>query len=397
MEWGSEGTEDGRFLSPIGVAVDQRGNVYVIDDSRDDIQKFDENGRFMLKWGSHGSGQGQFNFTGPLTLDSQGNVLVADFANHRIQKFDSQGAFLTKWGTFGKATGEFNDPGGIAIDPHGNLYVIEYAAHAPPTYRVQIFDGEGGFLGTWGSPGTGNGEFFHPLAIAADSQGNIYVSDVTNRIQKFRLTNPLPSANASEVTSSLESFPSARCCNGTSLEPGEYELPSWVGIPLTMTLNEGWQVVNEERARLFMLGKGESMFNDPTQALVFIAIPHGNPETILTSIENEKGLTPQGKMAVTTIAGFSGLQLDFSANPNPDYAGDPGAEIPPGVQFLTSVGKYFAEGFFWTTWSAESRLRFIALNVWERVLLLQIDAPPTEFEAFASDAEQVLHTLRVGR
>jgi DNA-binding beta-propeller fold protein YncE len=186
VEWGSKGTDDGQFLSPVGVAVDRQGNVYAIDDSRDDIQKFDNTGTFLLKWGKHGSGDGQFNFTGQLEVDPQGNIFVADFANHRVQEFDNQGTFLTKWGTFGKEPGQFNDPAGIAIDLQGNIYVTEYAAHSPPTYRVQIFDGEGQFLGTWGSPGTEDGEFFHPLAIAVDSQGNIYVSDETNRIQKFR-------------------------------------------------------------------------------------------------------------------------------------------------------------------------------------------------------------------
>lgn len=187
LQWGSNGRGDGQFLSPIGITVDKQGNVYVIDDSRDDVQKFDSNGTFLLKWGSHGSRDGQFNYTGNLEIDSQGNVYVADFSNHRVQKFDSQGIFLTKWGTFGEDPGQFNDPVGIAIDPQGNVYVAELAAHPPYTHRVQIFDEAGSFSGTWGSPGDGNGEFTHPLAIAVDSQGNIYVSDETNRIQKFRL------------------------------------------------------------------------------------------------------------------------------------------------------------------------------------------------------------------
>jgi hypothetical protein len=195
--------------------------------------------------------------------------------------------------------------------------------------------------------------------------------------------------------SQFQSFPGARCCNGASVEPGEYELPSWVGIPLTMQVGEGWQVVNEKAARLFMLGKGENIFKDPTQAFVFIAIPGANPQTILESIQRDKALTPGGEMTERTLAGFSGLQLDLSAKPNPDYEGDKEAEIPPGVQFLTSVGKYFAEGFFWTTWSAEARLRFIALNVGDHVLLFQIDAPPAEFESFAAEADQVLQTLEL--
>jgi DNA-binding beta-propeller fold protein YncE len=186
MQWGSQGTGDGQFLSPIGIAVDRQGNVYVIDDARDDIQKFDAAGTFQMKWGNHGIRDGQFNYTGRLAIDPQGNIYVADFANHRVQKFNDQGAFLSKWGTFGKEPGQFNDPNGIAIDTQGNVYVIEYAAHPPETYRVQIFDGVGNFLGTWGNPGTGDSEFIHPLAIAVDNLGNLYVSDETNRIQKFR-------------------------------------------------------------------------------------------------------------------------------------------------------------------------------------------------------------------
>jgi DNA-binding beta-propeller fold protein YncE len=188
MEWGGKGTGDGQFLSPIGITVDQQGNIYVIDDSRDEVQKFDKTGKFLLKWGSHGSGDGQLNFTGQLEADPQGNIYIADFANHRIQKFDSQGTFLVKWGTPGKAPGQFNDPGSLAIDAYGQLYVTEYAAHPPENYRVQVFDSAGSFLATWGRPGNKDGEFIHPLAITLDNWGNVYVSDETNRIQKFRLT-----------------------------------------------------------------------------------------------------------------------------------------------------------------------------------------------------------------
>jgi DNA-binding beta-propeller fold protein YncE len=186
LQWGGNGTNDGQFTSPIGIAVDQQGAVYVIDDSRDDVQKFDNQGRFLLKWGSHGTDDGQFNYTGKLTIDGEDNLYVADFANHRVQKFDSQGAFLMKWGTRGKNPGQFNDPAGIAVDHQGNVYVVEYAAHLPATYRVQKFDSRGNLLASWGRPGMKDGEFVHPLAVTVDSQGAIYVSDETNRIQKFK-------------------------------------------------------------------------------------------------------------------------------------------------------------------------------------------------------------------
>jgi hypothetical protein len=142
-----------------------------------------------------------------------------------------------------------------------------------------------------------------------------------------------------------------------------------------------------------MLGRGRSDFDDPTQAFVFITVPDSNAETVLTLVKNEPGLNPASVLAEITLGGFRGFQMDFSAKPNRGYEGDEQAEIPPGVQFLPVVNEYFTSGFSWTTWTAESRLRFIALDLGGGVLLLEIESPSDEFEAFASEANQVLQSL----
>lgn len=156
-------------------------------------------------------------------------------------------------------------------------------------------------------------------------------------------------------------------------------------------------MLNEEAALLFLLGKGRNSFDDPSQVLVFMAVQDENPQAILTSIKSAPELNPAGEITEIAIAGFSGLQLDASAKPNPGYEGDQSAGIPPGAQFLPAVNKYFNPGFAWTTWTAESRLRFIVLNVDEHILLIEIESPPAEFEAFASEADQVLQTLKLWR
>jgi DNA-binding beta-propeller fold protein YncE len=39
-KWGSQGTGDGQFYAPCGIAVDSSGNVYVLDSGNSRIQKF---------------------------------------------------------------------------------------------------------------------------------------------------------------------------------------------------------------------------------------------------------------------------------------------------------------------------------------------------------------------
>jgi hypothetical protein len=202
--------------------------------------------------------------------------------------------------------------------------------------------------------------------------------------------------NTSLPESQFQSFPGVSCCRGQAVDPGAYKAPAWLDIPLTMEVGDGWRVLNEQAARLFLLaGKGRNEFNDPSQVLVFITIPDEDTQVVLASIRNSPELTLVSEITETTIAGFSGWQFDASAKPNPGNEGSLENSIPPGSQSLPAVAKYFAPGFLWTTWTAEPRMRFLALNTGEQVLLLVIESPPEEFEAFAGESNQVLQTLEL--
>jgi uncharacterized protein (DUF2147 family) len=182
------------------VGADPAGNVYVVDQRNNRIQKFDSAGNFLRAWGrdvdtgggtgfevctvaasckSGATGQlgGEFSFSlatrqsAAVAADAFGNVYVADGWNQRIQKFDSSGNWERAWG-YDVLTGEeleigfeictvaasckaggsnlecggcFSFPSGVAADPAGNVYVV-----GVDHQRVQRFDSSGNFLRAWG-------------------------------------------------------------------------------------------------------------------------------------------------------------------------------------------------------------------------------------------------------
>ena len=85
---------------PAGIAIDSKGNVYVVESGKDGVSKFDENGHLILSFGGTGSGLGQFNMPGTLNvpvgiaIDKDDNVYVCDEGNDRVQKFNENGKFL---------------------------------------------------------------------------------------------------------------------------------------------------------------------------------------------------------------------------------------------------------------------------------------------------------------
>jgi DNA-binding beta-propeller fold protein YncE len=52
--------------------------------------------------------------------------------------------------------------------------------------RIQKFTKDGKFIKSWGSTGSGDGQFKWPAGLTVDLSGNVYVADGGNdRIQKF--------------------------------------------------------------------------------------------------------------------------------------------------------------------------------------------------------------------
>jgi tripartite motif-containing protein 71 len=130
-KWGSQGTGDLQFDHPVGIATNAAGNVYVADTDNHRVMKFDLTGfpgsppSLLTKWGTQGSGDGQFTSPEGIAVDSAGNVWVTDAVADRVQEFDSNGNFLAKFGSSGTGDGQFTSPQGITVDAAGNVYVTD--------------------------------------------------------------------------------------------------------------------------------------------------------------------------------------------------------------------------------------------------------------------------------
>ena len=185
------------FRSPIGVAVDSSGNVYVGDADNHRIRKITPAGVVTTFAGSGSSsfadGTGtaaSFNNPRGIAVDSSGNFYVADNGNNRIRKITPAGVVTTLAGSgsVGSSDGtgtaaSFSNPFGVAVDLAGNVYVGDYSNNRirkiTPAGAVTTLAGSG--TGQF-ADGTGTAASFNsPYGVAVDLSGNVYVADQGNR------------------------------------------------------------------------------------------------------------------------------------------------------------------------------------------------------------------------
>ncbi|HDR9100769.1 TPA: hypothetical protein QDB15_004124 [Burkholderia vietnamiensis] len=127
------------FKRPIGIAVDQSGNIYVADWGNNDIRKVTPTGVVTTLAGSNspgsvnGTGTGA-SFSGPMdvAVDKSGNIYVADSNNNQIRMVTQQAVVTTLAGSSTRgddngpaASAKFNTPRGVAMDNDGNVYVAD--------------------------------------------------------------------------------------------------------------------------------------------------------------------------------------------------------------------------------------------------------------------------------
>jgi uncharacterized protein (TIGR03663 family) len=127
--------------------------------------------------GEPGSAPGQFSEPRGLAADARGNLYVADTKNNRIQVFDGNGQFVRSFGASGSADGQLKEPGGVAIDSDGSVIVADTWNH-----RIARFGADGSWLGAFTDESRG---FFGPRAVLI-ARDWLYVADTGNkRIVRF--------------------------------------------------------------------------------------------------------------------------------------------------------------------------------------------------------------------
>ena len=141
---------------PAGVAVDGLGNLYIAESEQNRVLRVDTSGIITTM-----AGNGEIGFSGdggpaveawlntPLgvTVDEAGNVYIADWGNHRIRRVDGSGIITTIAGTGERGFSGDGGPAveaslwhpeGVTVDGGGNLYIADWGNH-----RIRRVDGSG--------------------------------------------------------------------------------------------------------------------------------------------------------------------------------------------------------------------------------------------------------------
>ena len=199
--------------SPIGVAVDAAGSVYIADAGNDRIRRVSPDGIITtIAGGGSFLGDGgpaiQAILDGPIgvAVDAKGDVYIADKVNHRVRRVGSDGVITTFAGTgptgYGKGgfsgdggpavQAQLNFPSGIAVDAKGNVYIADTGNH-----RIRLVGPDGiitTFAGTGKTDFSGDGgpatqaSLKNPYGVAVDAKGVVYIADSNNqRIRRVGL------------------------------------------------------------------------------------------------------------------------------------------------------------------------------------------------------------------
>jgi len=141
-----------QFYSPLGITIDESGNLYVCDSSNYRIRKIDRSGLVSTLAGStrgycDGKGvEAKFSFVCDISFNVGGFLVVADRDNHKIRQVTLQGEVTTiAGGVEGNHDGmgtnaQFRSPEGVASAASGNLYVADYKNNAIRKITPTVFN-----------------------------------------------------------------------------------------------------------------------------------------------------------------------------------------------------------------------------------------------------------------
>ncbi len=89
-----EGDENYMFGNQVFVNSDDGGNIYVTDQDRRIVKKYDFDGNFLQSIGRLGQGPGEFQDMSGVRFTSEGNIYLNDLKTQRLSFFSKEGNYL---------------------------------------------------------------------------------------------------------------------------------------------------------------------------------------------------------------------------------------------------------------------------------------------------------------
>ena len=221
--------------SPGGLAFDHAGNLYIADFSNNVVRKVSNGiistvaGSGLHAYAGDGGLATSAGLNSPLGLavDASGNLYIADSGNHVVRIVSPGGIIKTFAGN--GALGDSGDGGpavnavlanpyGVAVDATGNVYISDSGASrvrvVTPGGVISTIAGTGS-AGYSGDNGPANvAQVGTVEGIAVDAQGDLYIADQGNNVVRMvQLVYPVPSVGA--VVNAASNLPG-------SVAPGEW-------------------------------------------------------------------------------------------------------------------------------------------------------------------------------
>lgn len=130
------------FSGPLGISVDDQGNLYVPEPAASRVVKFDDRGRVASFWKMPKAAPKKPALPDDppfaVAAAQDGSVFVAYAKTGRIEKYLSDGSWVTSWVATGNAAGEPRTITGMAV--MGRLVLT--MSVAPPQVRVWTLEGQ---------------------------------------------------------------------------------------------------------------------------------------------------------------------------------------------------------------------------------------------------------------
>lgn len=160
------------LTSPMGIAVNADGLVYVTEKRAEDVFVFDANGKFQKRIPLG------LRYPEGISIGPDGTFWVADFGNDRVVQIDRDGNLLLEiWGE----NAGFKNPSSTFINSDGTILISDQFHH-----QIVRASPDGEFVSRFGEAGSFPGQMQYPAELAVTPDGRILVADSHNhRIQIF--------------------------------------------------------------------------------------------------------------------------------------------------------------------------------------------------------------------